>query len=86
MILIRPCIADMCEFLTISKKTSTFAMYPQYLKGKNVINYPRVPLRSFHCAKFLKKILEWIQSYEGAQFLGPNWSICLAQIFFWKNY
>ena len=40
----------------------------------------------FSLCKILKKILEWIQSYEGAQFLGPNWSICLEQIFFRKNY
>ena len=30
------------------------------------------------------KFLQWIQSYEGAPFLGPNWSICPKEIFFWK--
>ena len=29
------------------------------------------------------KFLQWIQSYEGAPFLGPNWSICPKEIFFW---
>ena len=32
----------------------------------------------------LKKILTAIQSYEDAPFLGPTWSICPKQNFFWK--
>ena len=32
----------------------------------------------------LKKFLQQIQSYEDAPFLGPKWSICPKQIFFWK--
>ena len=36
----------------------------------------------FHCAKFKKKLLRWIQSYVDAPFLGPKWSICHKQIFF----
>ena len=32
----------------------------------------------------LKKFLQRIQSYEDAPFLGPKWSICPKQIFFWK--
>ena len=34
--------------------------------------------------KILKKFLEPIQSYEDVPFLGPKWSICPKQIFFWK--
>ena len=40
----------------------------------------------FHCTKFLKKFLRWIQSYVDAPFLGPKWSTCHKQIFFGKNY
>ena len=32
----------------------------------------------------LKKILQRIQSYEDAPFLGPKWSICPKQFCFWK--
>ena len=32
----------------------------------------------------LKKFLQRIQSYEDAPFLGPKWSICPKQFFFWK--
>ena len=39
----------------------------------------------FYCAKFLKKFLKRIQSYEDAPFLGPKWSICPEQNFFWKK-
>ena len=34
--------------------------------------------------KILKKFLGLIQSYEDVPFLGPKWSICPKQIFFWK--
>ena len=39
----------------------------------------------FHCTKLKKKFLRWIQSYVDAPFLGPKWSICHKQIFFWKK-
>ena len=32
----------------------------------------------------LKKFLQQIQSYEDAPFLGPKWSSCPKQKFFWK--
>ena len=32
----------------------------------------------------LKKFLQQIQSYEAVPFLGPTWSICPKQFFFWK--
>ena len=31
-----------------------------------------------------KKFLQRIQSYEDVPFLGPKWSICPKQNFFWK--
>ena len=33
----------------------------------------------------LKKFLDWIQSYEDAQFLGPKWPICANENFFQKT-
>ena len=45
-------------------------------------HYFHLPIGPFHCAK-LKK-LQQIQSYEDAPFLGPKWSSCPKQIFFWK--
>ena len=36
----------------------------------------------FHYGKFLKKFLEQIQSYEDPQVLGPKWSICPKEFFF----
>ena len=41
-----------------------------------------VPINPFHSAKFLKKFLEPIQSYEDVPFLGPKWYICPEQFFF----
>ena len=38
----------------------------------------------FHCAKFKKKILEPIQSYEDVPFSSPKWPICPEQNFFGK--
>ena len=35
---------------------------------KNIQYISHVPLSPFHCAKFQKKFLERIQSYEDAQF------------------
>ena len=32
----------------------------------------------------LKKFLQRIQNYGDAPYLGPKWSICPKQIFFWK--
>ena len=37
----------------------------------------------FSLCKILKKLFQWIQSYEDALFLGPKWSIC-PQFFFLK--
>ena len=40
---------------------------------------------TFSLHKIKKKFLQWIQSYVDAPFLGPKWSICHKQIFFWKK-
>ena len=51
--------------------------------SKNHCYYFHLPICPFHCAKF-KKFLQRIQNYEDAPFLGPKWSICPKQNFFWK--
>ena len=57
----------------------------QIFFGTNHYYYLHLPIAPFHCAKFKKKMLQQIQSYEDASFLGSKWSICLKQIFFfWK--
>ena len=38
----------------------------------------------FSLGKILKKFLQRIKSYEDAPFLGPKWSTCPKQFFFWK--
>ena len=43
--------------------------------------YFHLPIGPFHCAKLKKKILQQIQSYEDAPFLGPKWSICPKEKF-----
>ena len=40
-----------------------------------------VPISPFHYAKFQKKFLGPIQSYEDAPFLSPKWPICHEQNF-----
>ena len=41
---------------------------------------------SFHSAKFLKKSLGLIQSYEDVPLLGPKWPISHERIFFGTNH
>ena len=41
-------------------------------------------LLALSLCKFKKKILQQIQSYEDAPFLGPKWSICPSNFFFLK--
>ena len=38
-----------------------------------------------HSAKFLKKFLELVQSYEDVLFSGPKWPICHEQFFLVQN-
>ena len=53
--------------------------------GTHHYYYCHLPIGPFHCAKF-KNVLQQIQSYEDAPFLGPQWSICPPppKNFFWK--
>ena len=39
----------------------------------------------FFTVQNLKKLLQWIQSYEDVPYLGPKWSICPKRTFFWKT-
>ena len=41
-------------------------------------------LLAFFIVKNFKKFLHQIQSYKDVPFLGPKWSICPKQNFFWK--
>ena len=63
---------------------------PQLLQYELFWNKPLLLLSSTYWSfrlpslgKILKK-LQMIQSYEEAPFLGPKWSICPKQFFFWK--
>ena len=49
-----------------------------------IVTYFYLPIGPFHFAKFKKKLLQWIQSYEDVPFLGPKWSICPNEKLFWK--
>ena len=42
--------------------------------GENPDIYFHLPIDPFHCAKFQKKFLQQIQSYEDVPFLGSNMS------------
>ena len=44
--------------------------------GTNHDYYFYLPIDHSHCAKFNKKFLQQIQSYENVPFLSPKWSIC----------
>ena len=41
-----------------------------------------LPIIPLHCAKFLRKLSQQIQSYEHVQFLGPKWPILPNEIFY----
>ena len=45
-----------------------------------------LPLDPFHCAKFEKKYLGQIQSYEDVPFLDRKWPDCPEREFFQKTY
>ena len=58
----------------------------QKILNTNHYYYFHLLVSHFHCAKIknlCKNFPPQIQSYEDAPFLGPKWSICLKQIFFW---
>ena len=51
--------------------------------GRNHCYYFHLPMALF-IMQNLKEILQWIQNYDDAPFLGPKWSIYLRYIFFGK--
>ena len=68
---------------------STFGCkIPQFVLNKIFWYKPLLLLSStywpFSLGKILKKSLQRIKSYEDAPFLGPKWSTCPKQFFFWK--
>ena len=63
-------------------KMAPFVLNKNFLVQTIVITF--IYLLALFIVQNLKKFLQQIQSYEDAPFLGPKWSICPKQIFFWK--
>ena len=59
-----------------------FVLKKKFLVQTIIITF--IYLLALFIVQNLKKFLQQIQSYEDAPFLGPKWSICPKQIFFWK--
>ena len=69
----------MCHF---QAKNGPFVLNKTFLVQTIIITF--IYLLALFIVQNLKKFLQQIQSYEDAPFLGPKWSICPKQIFFWK--
>ena len=69
----------MCHFRT---QNGPFVLNKFFLVQTIIITF--IYLLALFIVQNLKKFLQQIQSYEDAPFLGPKWSICPKQIFFWK--
>ena len=69
----------MCHFRA---QNGPFFMKTFFLVQTIIITF--IYLLALFIVQNLKKFLQQIQSYEDAPFLGPKWSICPKQIFFWK--
>ena len=52
-----------------------------FLKHNCIIKFSCMSWPLAHSAKFLKKFLELVQSYEDVLFSGPKWPICHEQFF-----
>ena len=63
-------------------QNGSFVLNKNFLVQAIVITF--IYLLALFIVQNLKKFLQQIQSYEDAPFLGPKWSICPKQIFFWK--
>ena len=63
-------------------KIAQFVLDKTFLVQTIIITF--IYLLALFTVQNLKKFLQQIQSYEDAPFLGPKWSICPKQIFFWK--
>ena len=71
----------MCHFWA---QNSPFVMHKIFLVQTIIINF--IYLLALFIVQNLKKVLQRIQSYEDAPFLGLKWFICPKQIFFLENY
>ena len=69
----------MCHF---QAQNGPFVLNKTFLVQTIIITF--IYLLALFTVQNLKKFLQQIQSYEDAPFLGPKWSICPKQIFFWK--
>ena len=69
----------MCHF---QAQNGPFVLNKFFLVQTIIITF--IYLLALFIVQNLKKFLQQIQSYEDAPFLGPKWSICPKQIFFWK--
>ena len=69
----------MCHFWA---QNGPFVMNKFFLVQTIIITF--IYLLALFIVQNFKKFLQQIQSYEDVPFLGPKWSICPKQIFFWK--
>ena len=67
----------MCHF-----RDQNFVMNKIFLAQTIAITF--IYLLPLFTVQNFKKLLQRIQSYDDAPFLGPKWSICPKQKFFWK--
>ena len=63
-------------------QNNPFSLNKVFLVQTIVITF--IYLLALFIVQNLKKFLQQIQSYEDAPFLGPKWSSCPKQKFFWK--
>ena len=70
----------MCHF---GVQNDPFVMNKLFLVQTIVITF--IYLLALFIVQTWKEFLWWIQSYKDAPFLGPKWSICHKQFFFWKT-
>ena len=69
----------MCNF---QAQNGPFVLNEFFLVQTIIITF--IYLLALFIVQNLKKFLQWIQSHEDVPFLGPKWSICSKQMFFWK--
>ena len=69
----------MCHF---QAQNGPFVLNKNFLVQTIIITF--IYLLAIFIVQNLKKFLQRIQNYDDAPFLGPKWTICPKQIFFWK--
>ena len=72
-------VMRMCHFWA---QNDPFVLNKFFLVQTIIITF--IYLLALFIVQNLKKFLQQIQSYEDVPFLGPKWSICPKQNFFWK--